>query len=104
MEGATTRAVRKPRLGPVAHGSALLVVLTLFIGGPVAAEPLLQTQRFEFEPGAQKHCPADSVVWVNKRTQIYNSSDERWYGQTIGGAFVCKIEAENAGYRGKSRF
>jgi hypothetical protein len=82
---------------------AALAVLALLVGGPAVAEPLADGQRFQFEPGARRHCPADTVVWVNTRTQIYNSSDERWYGQTIGGAFVCKLEAEKAGYRGKSQ-
>lgn len=92
---------RKPRPGTFALTPAALAVLAFFACGPVAAEPLIETQRFQFEPSARKHCPADSVVWVNTRSQIYNSSDERWYGQTVGGAFVCKLDAEKAGYRGK---
>jgi hypothetical protein len=81
---------------------AALAVLALFAGGPAAAETLLQTQRFRFELWAQNHCPADTVVWVNARSQIYNSSEERWYGRTIDGAFACKLDAEKAGYRAKS--
>jgi len=87
----------------LARMPAALTVLALLVGGPAVADPLAEGQRFQFEPGARRHCPADTVVWVNTRTQIYNSSDERWYGQTAGGAFVCKLEAEKAGYRGKSQ-
>jgi hypothetical protein len=41
-------------------------------------------------------------VWVNARSQIYNSSEERWYGRTTDGAFACKLDAEKAGYRAKT--
>ena len=81
---------------------AALTVLAFMAGGAAATELLTPTQRFEFEQWAQKHCPADTVVWVNARSDIYNSSAERWYGRTTGGAFVCKLEAEKAGYRAKS--
>lgn len=80
---------------------ALLLVLALLVGAPAAAEPIPQTERFQFQPRAQKHCPTDIVVWVNVRSQIYNSKEERWYGQTAGGAFVCRRDAEKAGYRAK---
>ena len=83
-----------PRLLPAAG-----MALALFAGAPAAAaEPLPPAQRFEFELWAQKHCPADTVVWVDATRLTYNSSDERWYGRT-NGAFACKGEAEKAGYR-----
>jgi hypothetical protein len=77
-------------------------ILAFVACGAAAAEPLAPIQRFQFELWAQRHCPADTVVWVNARSEIYNSSAERWYGRTAGGAFVCKLEAEKAGYRAKS--
>ena len=81
---------------------AALTVLVLAAGGAAGAEPLPQTQRFQFELWAQNHCPDDIVVWVNARSQIYNSSEERWYGRTVDGAFACKLDAEKAGYRAKT--
>jgi hypothetical protein len=51
---------------------------------------------------AQNHCPADAVVRVSVRSQIFSSSEERWYGRTIDGAYACKFDAEKAGYRAKS--
>ncbi len=110
----------------------VLLVLALLVGGPAAADPLagiqterfqfnqlvlgilnggaaaldsqtlVRTQRFQFDQEAKDHCPADTVVWVNRRSPVYNLSDERWYGRTAGGSFVCKIDAEKAGYRAKS--
>jgi len=87
------------RLGAAA---AALTLFAFVAAGAAATQPLVATQRFAFEQWAQKHCPADTVVWVNVRSDIYNSSAERWYGRTSGGAFVCKLEAEKAGYRAKS--
>ncbi|HLJ84265.1 MAG TPA: hypothetical protein VKT51_08865 [Candidatus Eremiobacteraceae bacterium] len=54
---------------------------------------------FATEDGAQKHCPADTVVWLNTNSGIYHLKGERWYGRTKHGAYVCKKEADAAGYR-----
>jgi len=123
---------RRPQALSLALVPALLVVLAVLTGGVAAAEPLswvqtgryqfdqlvlgilnggaaalepktlAQTERFQFDQGAKEHCPTDTVVWVNTRSSVYNLSDERWYGRTAGGAFVCKLEAEKAGYRAKA--
>jgi len=39
------------------------------------------------------------VGWVSARSQIYSSSEERWYWRTIDGAFVWKLAAGKSGYR-----
>jgi hypothetical protein len=97
-----TAASGKRRARTAALIPAALLVLALVAGGSAGAEPLPQTLRFQFELWAQNHCPDDIVVWINARSQIYNSSDERWYGRTADGAFVCKLDAEKAGYRAKT--
>ncbi len=51
------------------------------------------------EQRAQKHCPQDTVVWLNLPTWIYHFKGERWYGNTKNGAFVCEQEADKAGDR-----
>jgi hypothetical protein len=94
------RASGKRRPGALGLISALLVLVAFFAGVPAAAESLAPSQRFQFELWAQNHCPTDTVVWVDNRSQVYNTSEERWYGRTIG-AFVCKRDAEKAGYRVK---
>jgi len=96
----SSRLFRRPAVLAALMPAALLV-LALLASGPAAAGPISQSEQFLYQPWAQKHCPADTVVWVNVRSQIYNLRDERWYGQTKGGAFVCKLEAEKAGYRAK---
>lgn len=54
---------------------------------------------FETEADAQKHCPHDTVVWLNTKSGIYHLKGERWYGNTKYGAYVCKKEADAAGDR-----
>jgi hypothetical protein len=58
-----------------------------------------QLSLFSTEDAAQKHCPADIVVWLNTRSGIYHLKGERWYGRTKHGAYVCKKEADAAGDR-----
>ena len=123
---------RRPRALSLALMPVLPLCLGLLVGGPAAADPLAgiqserfqfdrlvlgilnggaaalgsqtlaQTARFQFDQEAKDHCPADTVVWVNRRSPLYNLADERWYGRTTGGSFVCKNDAEKAGYRAKA--
>ena len=55
--------------------------------------------RFQSEQEAQKHCPADTVVWVNTATGVYHYKGQRWYGNTKHGAYECKKEADAEGDR-----
>jgi len=59
--------------------------------------PLLTT--FPSEQQAEQHCPTDTVVWLNLPSGIYHYRDERWYGNTRNGAYVCQREADRAGDR-----
>ena len=54
---------------------------------------------FDTESVAHVHCPSDEVVWLNTRTGVYHEKGMRWYGRTRHGAFVCRKEADGAGYR-----
>ncbi len=56
-------------------------------------------QLFEAESAAQRHCPSDTVVWLNTNSGIYHEKGMRWYGNTKAGAYVCKREADAAGDR-----
>jgi hypothetical protein len=75
-----------------------LAVPIFGISAAVAAPRLPAIQIFQFEQQAQQHCPADSVVWAIAGLGIYNSSAERWYGQTKDGAYACLGDARAAGY------
>jgi len=54
---------------------------------------------FQNEQQAQKHCPQDTVVWLNLSSGIYHFRGQRWYANTNNGAFVCEREADLAGDR-----
>ncbi len=78
---------------------AVFAVLASLGGSPAPAEVAQQLTLFQGEQEAQKHCPADVVVWVNLPTGVYHFKGQRWYGNTKSGAFVCKAEADKAGDR-----
>lgn len=73
------------------HMLAFIALLALAM--PASGQATYQTQR-----QAQSHCPMDSVVWLNVRTQTYYTEGQRWFGRR-GGAYACRWEAEHAGYR-----
>ena len=74
----------------------LLLVCLLLSFSPLQSFALDQ---FNSEQAAQKHCPADIVVWVNLPTGIFHYKGQRWYGITKSGAYVCKQEAVKEGDR-----
>lgn len=65
-----------------------------------AAYAQQQAQQFQSEQQAQKHCPNDTVVWVNTKTGVYHFKGQRWYGNTKDGAYECRKEANKEGDRG----
>src|SRR5690242_7983263 len=52
---------------------------------------------FKTEKAAQRHCPADTVVWVNTSSANYHLKGDPWYGRTQRGIYACKLEAEKDG-------
>jgi hypothetical protein len=54
---------------------------------------------FRYEAQAQRHCPADAVVWLDFRKGIYYSKGRRQYARGFNGRFVCRDEARRSGYR-----
>jgi hypothetical protein len=56
-------------------------------------------QTFASEQAAQRHCPADAVVWLNTSSANYHVKGDPWYGHTQRGTYVCKPEADKNGTR-----
>jgi hypothetical protein len=54
---------------------------------------------FRSESQAQRHCPADVVVWLDFRKGIYYAKRQRRYAGGFSGNFVCREEARSSGYR-----
>jgi hypothetical protein len=79
--------------------AVLLLTSLVWPFGAVAQSPTAPLATFPNEQQAQQHCPADTVVWVNRPSGIYHFKGERWYGSTRSGAYVCQREADRAGDR-----
>ena len=54
---------------------------------------------FRYESQAQRHCPADVVVWLDLRKGIYYAKRQRRFASGFSGSFVCREEARTSGYR-----
>jgi hypothetical protein len=54
---------------------------------------------FRYEAQAQRHCPHDTVVWLDFRKEIYYSKHQKHYAEGLTGSFVCRKEARSGGYR-----
>jgi hypothetical protein len=74
--------------------AALLLGGALLFAGHASAMEI-----FETEQAAKRHCPSDTVVWLNLPTRIWHYKGQRWYGRTKNGAYVCEKEAAKSGAR-----
>jgi hypothetical protein len=79
-------------------GTVCFLTALIVAGSPtnVAAGPL---SPFRYEGQAQRHCPDDTVVWLDFRKGIYYSKRQNRYGRGGTGSFVCLDEARSNGYR-----
>jgi len=75
----------------------VLAVLIVTFVATVASALVLTPFRYEFE--AQRHCPADTVVWLDFKKRKYYFSGQRSYGHGFHGSFVCLQEARRSQYR-----
>jgi hypothetical protein len=80
---------------------SLLIIFTVIVGRVAFAtdHPTTEARHFQFEAEAKRHCPGDTVVWLNFRTHRYLFKGMRWYGNTKKGAYVCRNEADAEGDR-----
>jgi hypothetical protein len=77
----------------IAYG--LLPGLAILLAVDAALGQGMQT--FANEHAAQRHCPADTVVWLNTTSANYHFKGDHWYGHTRRGTYVCKVEADKDG-------
>lgn len=54
---------------------------------------------FRYEDQAQRHCPGDTIVWLDFRRERYYLKSQARYASGHTGGFVCRNEARDSGYR-----
>jgi hypothetical protein len=54
---------------------------------------------FRYQDQAQRHCPTDTVVWLDFRKRRYYFGSQKLYGSGFDGSFVCLKEARRNLYR-----
>src|SRR5262245_13473644 len=79
----------------LARALSSMLLLTI---GPTGAHVLPLTP-FRYEDQAQRHCPNDTVVWLDFRKEFYYLKRQRLYGQGWTGSFVCRKEGQASGFR-----
>lgn len=53
---------------------------------------------FKTESDAQQNCPKDTVIWLDMVSGIYYLKGQQLYGKTPNGGYVCRKDADHAGY------
>ena len=82
--------------------TALSLALLLGLPSFALASPHVDTSQvpqFKTEASAQKHCPSDTVVWLNIWSGIWHYKGAKYWMNTKYGAFVCEQEAGKLGMR-----
>jgi hypothetical protein len=67
----------------------------LFAGDAMA----LVLTPFRYEYQAQRHCPGDTVVWLDFKKGKYYLGGQKLYGRGFHGSYVCLQEARRSLYR-----
>jgi len=83
------------RLGLFGCCAAILVVIACLSRGATAQS----LTPFRYETQAQRHCPGDTIVWLDFKKERYYLKGQRRYASGYTGSFVCRNEASHSGYR-----
>ena len=54
---------------------------------------------FRYESQAQRHCPKETIVWLDLGSGRYYLKGQKRYASGFTGSFVCRQEARDSGYR-----
>ena len=78
--------------------ASLGIALFFLVVSPSRAAALPLTI-FRYADQAQRHCPSDTVVWLDFAKRTYYSKGQSKFGQGFHGSYVCRSEARSGGYR-----
>jgi len=66
---------------------------------PPAAGTPSKAGEYASESEAKSHCPGDTVVWANTKSNVYHFAGTHNYGNTKSGAYMCERDTASAGMR-----
>jgi hypothetical protein len=72
---------------------------TLIMTGWATAATATPLSPIRYEAQAQRHCPDDTVVWLDLARGVYYLKGQKRYARGSTGSFVCRSEANGSGYR-----
>jgi hypothetical protein len=83
---------------PISPTRPIGVAAAIFVGclNQASAMPL---SPYRYEARAQRHCPDDTVVWLDFSRGVYYLKMQSRYARGATGSFVCRSEAISSGYR-----
>lgn len=93
------RKLKRSRLCRFYLRTRLGLLATLIVAGGTTGAAATPLSPFRYEAQAQRHCPDDTVVWLNFRKGICYFKRQKHYAQGSNGSFVCLNEARTNGYR-----
>lgn len=76
--------------------SATLLALVLCLA---ENEPARALTLFRYESQAQRHCPEDTVVWLDLEKRRYYTKGQKRYATGYSGSFACRGQVRNGSYR-----
>jgi len=98
MSSPSTMAPAAPATAPAAPAATAPAAMAPAMK-PAAKTPLTKADEFKTAAEAAAHCPGDTVEWTTlTKAKVYHTSTSKYYGKTKHGAYVCKANADAAGY------
>jgi len=78
------------------RGAGVFLVIAITLLSSKAGASMLAL--FRDERQAQRHCPADTVVWLDFSKGKYYLPHHKLYGSGFHGSFACRREARRSLY------
>ncbi len=73
--------------------------VVLVLAGWATVAVAIPLTPFRYEAQAQRHCPGDTVVWLDLGRGVYYLKGQKRYARGATASFVCRGEALGSGYR-----
>jgi hypothetical protein len=87
---------RRGRLRDLCAASLATALLVTLLTSDAVAQMLTL---FRYQDQAQRHCPADTIVWLDFAKRKYYLSGQKLYGRGFHGSYVCLRQARHSRYR-----